>query len=130
VLPPQKTDGKGDLRTEKGRYMGVGKAGILFLPDGGRTIVERKSVTLVESHLPLCGNVAAPAEAVSLQPPVPQWPVELHDPDAPQVPPDPINEQAPSEDNAQVEIAPPEAESPSRYSGPPSRTPSGSPSGS
>jgi hypothetical protein len=77
VLPPQ-IDGKGDFHTEIGRYMGFGKAGVLFLPGGGRTIVERKCVTVVESQAPLCGKVAAPVEAVPLQPPMPQWPVDLH----------------------------------------------------
>jgi hypothetical protein len=35
--------------------MGVGMAGILFLPDGGRSIVERRDVKVVETLSPLCG---------------------------------------------------------------------------
>jgi hypothetical protein len=68
VLPLQKIDGKGDLRTEKGRYMGVGKAGILFLPNGGRTIVERKSGTVVVPPAALwkcCGSGGSSVTAAS-----------------------------------------------------------------
>jgi hypothetical protein len=66
-------------RVEKGRFMGVGMAGVLLLPDGGRSIVKRSDVTEGETEMPLSGELAAPVHAEPQQPSFPQWPLELFD---------------------------------------------------
>jgi hypothetical protein len=80
---------------EKGCFVGVGMAGMLFLPDGGKCIMERRDVTVVESQMPLCGDLAAPVDAVPQKPPLPQWPLKLDDSVA-MPEPEALNEAVPS----------------------------------
>jgi hypothetical protein len=69
--------GAGTLRAQPGRYMGVGSAGILFLPDGGRKCVEHQTVHVIESDAPLFGGLwAKQAADVAAKHPCP-WPVKV-----------------------------------------------------
>jgi hypothetical protein len=74
MLPQPTIGGKLDTRVEKGRYMGVGMAGMLFLPHVGMSVVERRDVKEFETLSPLCGELMAPVDAVLQQS---TWPEEL-----------------------------------------------------
>lgn len=74
VLPQQETRSKLDSEVEKGHSMGVGMAGMRFLSDGGTCIMEPRDRTVVETQMPISGDLAVPVHAEPQQPSFPHRP--------------------------------------------------------